>query len=81
MQAFAIVEIQISTERGTRRADTVVGSQINLLVFDRTPQPLDEDVVASGAAAIHADGDRILQQQGSENPTAQLTALVNRVRS
>jgi hypothetical protein len=75
MWAFAIVEIQISAERGTRLADAVVGSQIHLLVFDRAPQPLDEDVVAPGAAAIHADRDRILQQQGGESPTGELTAL------
>ena len=34
-----------------------VGAQIDLLVFDRFPDALDEDVVAPGALAVHADPD------------------------
>ena len=75
MRAFAIVEIQISAEGGTRLADAVVGSQVDLLVLDRAPQPLDEDVVAPGTTAIHADGDRVPRQQGGEDATGELAAL------
>jgi len=34
--------------------------QINLLVFDLFPQPLDEHVVAPAAAPVHADGDFVV---------------------
>lgn len=34
-----------------------VGMQINLLVFDRTPEPLDKDIVPPCALAIHRDFD------------------------
>ena len=37
-------------------AHRVVGSEIDLLVFDRAPEPIDEDVVSLGLS-IHADGD------------------------
>ena len=46
MRALAVVEIQIPADRGARLGDAVVGPQIDLLVFDRTPEPLDEHVVA-----------------------------------
>jgi len=38
-------------------ADRLIGSEIDLLVFDRFPEPLDEDVVAPGTLAVHADLD------------------------
>ncbi len=56
-------------------ADTVIGVQIDLLIFDRPPQPLDKDVVAPRAAAIHADRDRVLQQQAGECGAGELAAL------
>jgi len=34
-------------------SDAGVGSEVDLLVFDRPPEPLDEDVVAPGALAVH----------------------------
>ena len=45
MWATAIVEVEISADRATGLADAFIGSQIDLLVFDATPQPLDEHVV------------------------------------
>src|SRR4029077_7843245 len=63
MRPFGVIEVQIPPERSTCLADTVIGVQIDLLIFDRPPQPLDKDVVAPRTAAIHADRDRVLQQQ------------------
>src|SRR5687767_5631159 len=45
MRPPAIVEGQVAANRGTGFADGVVGPQIHLLVLDRAPEPLDEDVV------------------------------------
>ena len=72
----AIVEIQVPAERSTGIADTVVGPQVDLLVFDRPPQPLNKDIVAPRAAAIHADRDGIVQQQAGERGAGELTALI-----
>src|SRR5439155_25818515 len=52
------------------------GPEIDLFVFDRAPEPLDEDVVAPGALAIHADRDRVLDQQAGELGAGELAALV-----
>src|ERR1700693_4236759 len=76
MRPFAVIEVQIPPERSTCLADTVIGVQIDLLIFDRTPQPLDKDIVAPRTATIHADRDRVLQQQSGERGAGELAALV-----
>src|ERR1700678_4103541 len=72
----AIVEIQISAEGSLRDADAVVGMQINLLVFDRFPNALDENIVAPGALAVHADRDLAGDQNAREGFARELAALV-----
>ena len=64
MWATAIVEVEISADRAAGLADAFVGSQIDLLVFDATPQPLDEHVVPPGPFAVHADGDAVAGEHG-----------------
>jgi len=34
-------------------ADAAIGPQIDALVFDRAPDPLDKDIVTPGTATIH----------------------------
>ena len=63
MRALAVVEVQIPADRGARLADAVVGPQIDLFVFDRAPEPLDEDVVAPRAPAVHADRDGVVSSR------------------
>src|SRR5262249_55060684 len=41
MWAPAVVEVEVTADRSARFAHAVVGSQIDLLVFDAAPQPLD----------------------------------------
>ena len=48
----AVIKVEVSADRSAGLADAVVGSQINLLVFDAAPQPLDEDIVPPGALDI-----------------------------
>ena len=60
----------------TGLADRVVGPEINLLILDRSPEPLDEDVVAPGALAVHADPDARPDQHSGELVTGELRALI-----
>jgi len=46
MRAPSIIKIQISTERGAREANAVVGMQMDFFILDRLPDALDEDIVA-----------------------------------
>jgi hypothetical protein len=76
MRSLAVVEIQIPADRSARLTDAVVGPQINLFVFDRTPEPLDEDVVAPRPLAVHADRDGVVAEQAGEVRAGELAALV-----
>jgi hypothetical protein len=49
--------------------------KIDLLVFDRPPQPLD-GVIAPGAAAIHADRDVIFQKQAGDAAPVRISPLL-----
>jgi hypothetical protein len=44
MGPLAVVEGQITADRGARLGHAVIGAQVDLLVFDRPPQPFDEYV-------------------------------------
>src|SRR3982751_4308224 len=48
MRSAGIVEAEVPADRGAGLADRVVGPEIDLLVLDRSPEPLDEDVVPPG---------------------------------
>ena len=76
MRAAAIVEIEIAPDPIARRADAVVGVQIDLLVLHAAPEPLDEHIVSPGAFAVHADCDLVLRQHGGEGCARELRALV-----
>src|SRR5437016_14212640 len=45
-------ENQPSPDAGFSRGDVAIGMQVNLLVFEAAPQPLDEDVVHAAPLAI-----------------------------
>ena len=76
MWAPPIVERQIPGNRRLRLGHAVVGAQIDFLVFDRSPKPLDEHIVASGALAVHSDGDLRVHQHAREIDARELTALI-----
>jgi hypothetical protein len=50
--------------------------KVNVLVLQRTPQPLNVDIVCPTAAAVHADLDTFLFQPASESFAGELAALV-----
>jgi hypothetical protein len=66
MRSAAIVEIEVSADRVAGLADAFIGALVHLLVFGAAPQPLDEDVVAACALAVHADGDAVAGEQASK---------------
>jgi hypothetical protein len=45
-----------------------------LLVFHGFPEPLDENVVAPGALAVHTDGDAVREQDAGERLAGELAA-------
>src|SRR5258708_2279128 len=77
IRALAVVEVQIPADRSARFAD--VGPQIDLLVFDRAPEPLNEDVVAPRAPAIHADRDGVVEERAGEVDAGELAWSVLKI--
>src|SRR3954468_23650251 len=76
MRSAGVVEAEIPADRGASLGDRVVSSEVDLLVLDRSPEPLDEDVVAPGTLAVHADGDPVPGQHTGEGPAGELAALI-----
>ena len=76
MGAAPVVEADISGDPCARFGHAVVGAEVALLVLDTSPEPLDEDVVAPRAFAVHADLDLPGCQNLDEVGGCELTALI-----
>src|SRR6187200_2294323 len=76
MRSAGVVEAEIPADRGAGLGDRGVSSEVDLLVLDRSPEPLDEDVEAPGTLAVHADGDPVPGQRTGEGLAGELAALI-----
>lgn len=76
MESLAIIEIEISSQTFNRLRHGLVVVQINLFVFDASPEPLNEDVVRCTASAVHADLDLALFENSSKGIACELRALI-----
>ena len=74
-----VIERQVALQSLVRGADGLVGVQIDLLVFDTLPQPLDTHLVAPTPFPVHADQDAVVFQQPRELQTGQLIPLISSV--
>ncbi len=52
------------------------GIEVDAFVFQRSPQPLDEDVVHPAATAVHRDADVGIVQGVGEGKAGELRALI-----
>ena len=75
MWSAAVVEAEIATDRGAGFRNAGIGSQLDLLIFDGSPEALHEDVVAPSSLVIHADLDLVGHQHLDEVGGRQLAAL------
>ena len=76
MQPLLIIEPEISLDSRSRLRYRFVVLQIHLLVLERSPQPLDEDVVPAASATIHANSDVPRRSFARELLTGELHPLV-----
>ena len=56
--------------------DGLVGMEIDLLIFETPPQPLDKDIVPPPPGSIHADLNAMSLQKLGEFLAGELTALI-----
>jgi len=76
MQPALVVEATIAPDRLGYIAHRFVGLQIHLLILQRLPETLDEDVVAPATRAIYAGGDAARLELANELRIGELAALV-----
>src|SRR3990172_150048 len=76
VRTASVVEREVAPDAGGGGGDGVVRVQVDLLVLEGAPEPLDEDVVAPAAPAVHADPDAVLEQEPGERRAGKLRALV-----
>jgi len=74
--SLVVVEEEICLQTPLQGGDRLVFSEINILIFDTAPQPLDEDIVETPTATIHADADIGILQATGESQGGELGALV-----
>jgi len=76
MKAALIVENDPIADAGFRLAAVGVAFEIDVLVFQRAPDTLDEDVVHPAAAPVHRDAHAGRDQHAGECRAGELAALV-----
>src|SRR5438309_6333917 len=74
--ALRVVKVQPGANTGLGFGHTRISMEVDLLVFEAAPQPLDKDVVHAAAFAVHADRDAMPLQGAGEIVTGELGALV-----
>jgi hypothetical protein len=72
--ALRVVKIQPSTNTGPGFGNSRIGVEVDLLVFEATPQSLDKDVVHAPAFAVHADHDAVSLEGAGEIGAGELAA-------
>ena len=76
VRALVVVELEVAPQVVSGLAGRSVFGEVDLLVLDRAPQALGEDVVARATAAIHADLYAGREQQVEVLRTGEVAALV-----
>ena len=76
MLAFVVVEAEPGANPSLGLGNALISIEVDFLVFEAAPQPLDEDVVHAAALAVHADHHPVPLQCPGEIVTGELAALV-----
>ena len=66
MRADGVAKAEMAAKTGPVFRHAGMGVQIELLVFDAAPQPLDEDIVAPGSFPVHAGLDAMARQHAGK---------------
>ena len=64
--ASAVLGCKVAGDARGRGGDRGVGMKVDLPELEGAPEPLDEEVVAPGASAVHAHLDAVVMYQPGE---------------
>ncbi len=76
MRPGLVVERQVARQALVRGADSLIGVQIDFLVFDALPESFHEHVVPPTPFPVHADLDAVMRQEPRELLAGKLASLV-----
>ena len=76
MRSPRVVELDPPADAGAGVGSRGVLRQVDLLIFERAPQPLDEDVIHPAALAVHRDLDPGVLEPVGEGQACELAPLV-----
>ena len=76
MQPLGVVEHEVVGQSLARLTNRFVGVEIDFFIFDRPPQPLDENVIENPAAAVHRYPNPLGLKSPGKIQTRELSALV-----
>ena len=77
MRTSAVEEIQILSDTGFCMRYRFVGVQVDVFIFQTSPQPFDEHVVNPAAFAVHADFDLVLLERIRERVGGELLICIS----
>lgn len=76
MRTLVIVKLEVVLQTLVGLIEGVISLRIHLLIFDRSPQPFDKDIVMGPSTPIHADPDSRLRQAPREREAGKLRSLI-----
>lgn len=76
MRTLVIVKHEVLLQALVSLIKRFIGFRIDLLIFDRPPEPFDKDMVMRPSSTIHTDPDPGLRQATGKGEAGELGALV-----
>jgi hypothetical protein len=76
VRSLLVVERDVTPDEVLALRRAIVRPQIQLFVLDRSPETLDENVVAPRALAVHADRDPVFLEEVGEESIGELATLI-----
>ena len=76
MQPFIVIEFKIAFDALVSILHGPIVVQINIFIFERPPEPFNEDIVHGSASAVHADFYAALYKHAGKVVARKLRPLV-----
>ncbi len=76
MGPLMIIEVKVGRQASSQFGHRGIVLEVDVLVFEATPQAFDEDIVQSSATSIHTDADGGSFKTGRELIGGELRTLV-----
>ena len=76
MRALMVIKVKEVLQTAFQFRDGFIAPQVNVFVFNGTPQAFNEDIIQSTSSSVHTDQYLPLQQLRCKFPAGKLAALI-----